>query len=465
MEFDAIIVGSGQAGSPLASALARRGWKVAMIEKSHLGGTCINTGCTPTKTLIHRAEVAHYVRNGARWGVSSKDATVDLPRMVAQKDALIHSRREGQQKAIDQLPNLRLYRGSAKFIGPHDVRVGTETLNSRRIFINSGARPSIPAIPGLDSVPYLTNESMLDLKILPKHLIVMGGGYVGLEFAQMFARFGSEVTIIQRSGQILPREDLEVAEELQKALQADGIKVLLKASVKRVSRQGAGVIAEVAMENDGRTVRLNGSHLLVAVGRTPNTDDLDLDKSGIQTDKNGYVPVNDKLETSVEGIWALGDVKGGPAFTHISYNDYQIVFGNLIEGKNLSIKNRIVPYCVYTDPELGRVGMTEKEAQAKGLVLKIGKIPMTVVARAVERDETAGMMKLIIDAKNDRILGATVLATAGGELVQILYTLMLGDLPYTLMKDAVYIHPTLAEGFFFLVNDVKPVEPSSLAAN
>lgn len=464
MEFDAIIIGAGQAGSPLASGVAKHGWKVALIEQSQLGGTCINTGCTPTKTLVHRAEVAHYARNAARWGVLTKNVSVDLPKIVAQKDALIQSRRDGQQKAINQLPNLHLYRDSAKFVGPHEITVGAEVLKGQRIFINSGARPSIPAIPGLNSVPYLTNESMLDLKILPKHLIVVGGGYVGLEFAQMFARFGSEVTVVQKGGQILPREDSEVAEELQKALEADGIKILLKASVKGVSKQGTAVTAEVATE-DGRTDSLQGTHLLVATGRSPNTDSLDLDKAGLHLDKNGYIPVNDRLETAVEGIWALGDVKGGPAFTHISYNDYQIVFANLIEGKNLSIKNRIVPYCVYTDPELGRVGMTEKEARAQGRPLKIGKIPMSKVARAVERDETAGMMKLIVDATNDRILGATVLGTSGGELVQILYTLMLGDLPYTLLKGAVYIHPTLAEGFFFLMDAVKAVGPATLAAD
>jgi pyruvate/2-oxoglutarate dehydrogenase complex dihydrolipoamide dehydrogenase (E3) component len=464
MEFDAIIIGAGQAGSPLASGLAKHGWKVALIEQSQLGGTCINTGCTPTKTLVHRAEVAHYARNAAKWGVLTKDVSVDLPKIVAQKDALIQSRRDGQQKAINQLPNLHLYRNSAKFVGPHEIKVGAEVLKGQRIFINSGARPSIPAISGLNSVPYLTNESMLDLKILPKHLIVVGGGYVGLEFAQMFARFGSAVTVVQKGGQILLREDSEVAEELQKALEADGIKILLKASVKGVSKQGTAVTAEVATE-DGRTESLQATHLLVATGRSPNTDSLDLDKAGLHVDQNGYIPVNDRLETAVEGIWALGDVKGGPAFTHISYNDYQIVFANLIEGKNLSVKNRIVPYCVYTDPELGRVGMTEKEARAQGRALRIGKIPMSKVARAVERDETAGMMKLIVDATNDRILGATVLGTSGGELVQILYTLMLGDLPYTLLKGAVYIHPTLAEGFFFLMDAVKAVEPSTLAAN
>ncbi len=313
MEFDAIIIGAGQAGSPLASAVAKHGWKVALIEQSQLGGTCINTGCTPTKTLVHRAEVAHYARNAARWGVLTKNVSVDLPKIVAQKDALIQSRRDGQQKAINQLPNLHLYRDSAKFVGPHEIKVGAEVLKGQRIFINSGARPSIPSIPGLNSVPYLTNESMLDLKILPKHLIVVGGGYVGLEFAQMFARFGSEVTVVQKGGQILPREDSEVAEELQKALEADGIKILLKASVKGVSKQGTAVTAEVATE-DGRTESLQGTHLLVATGRSPNTDRLDLDKVGLHLDKNGYIPVNDRLETAVEGIWALGDVKGGPAF-------------------------------------------------------------------------------------------------------------------------------------------------------
>jgi pyruvate/2-oxoglutarate dehydrogenase complex dihydrolipoamide dehydrogenase (E3) component len=465
MEFDAVIIGSGQAGSPLALRLARHGWKVALVERSHLGGTCINTGCTPTKTLVQRAEVAHYARNGARWGVSTREVSVDLPKIIAQKDRLIESRREGQQKGIDQLPNLRLYRGSARFVGPHQVRVGTETLDSRRIFINAGARPSIPAIPGLESVPYLTNESILDLKILPKQLIVIGGGYIGLEFGQMFARFGSDVAIVQSREQILPREDPEVAKELQRALEAEGIKVLLNSKIKTLAKRGPAIIAEAAMANDGSYAVLEGTHVLVATGRSPNTDDLELPKAGIQTDKHGFISVNDKLETTAEGVWALGDVKGGPAFTHISYNDYQIVLANLIEGKNLSIKDRIVPYCVFTDPELGRVGMTEEEARATRLPLKIGRTPMTQVARAIERDQTAGLMKLIVDARNDRILGAAVLASNGGELVHTLYALMLGDLPYTLLKGAVYIHPTLAEGFFFLMDDVKPAEPPALAAD
>jgi len=305
---------------------------------------------------------------------------------------------------------------------------------------------------------------MLNVTVLPKKLIVIGGGYIGLEFGQMFARFGSEVTIIQSNKQIVPREDPEVAAELQRALEAEGIQFLLSANTKRVSQNEAGVSVDVESGSEKRSLRVEGSRLLVATGRRPNTENLDLGKTGIQTDKNGYIPVNDKLETVVEGIWALGDVKGGPAFTHISYNDYQIVFANLIEGKNLSIKNRIVPYCVFTDPQLGGVGLTEKEARAKGFALKIGRVPMSRVARAIERDETAGMMKLIVDAKNDRILGATILSTDAGELVQILYALILGDLPYTLMKSAVFIHPTLAEGFFFLMEDVKLINPPTLAA-
>ncbi len=303
-------------------------------------------------------------------------------------------------------------------------------------------------------------------EILPKHLIVIGGGYVGLEFGQMFSRFGSEVTIVQSREQILPREDPDTAKELQRALEAEGIRVLLNTKIKSLARRrDASMIAEEAIENDGGSVSLEGSHLLVATGRSPNTDDLDLHKAGIQTDKRGFILVDDKLETTAEGVWALGDVKGGPAFTHISYNDYQTVFGNLIDGKNLSIAGRIVPYCVFTDPELGRVGMTEKKARATGLPLKIGKTPMTQVARAIERDETAGLMKLIVKGRNERVLGATVLASNGGESIHILYALMLGDLPYTLLKGAVYIHPILAEGFFFLMNDVKPVEPPALAAD
>ncbi|MFZ0037252.1 MAG: mercuric reductase [Candidatus Acidiferrales bacterium] len=454
MKYDAIILGSGQAGMPLAFALAGRGSTVALVEKGNIGGTCINTGCTPTKTMVARAQVAHYARNAERWGVSTSGVRVNLDTIVAQKNKVVENARNSQTKGIAKFPSLRLYRGHAEFSGPHQVKVGDDLLESDRIFINTGARPSIPEIPGLSSSGYLTNETIMELVTVPEHLLVIGGGYVGLEFGQMFSRFGSQVTIIQTAGQIAPREDVEVAAELQKSLEAEGITFFLDTRTTSVERKDGAV--RLTIEQGGATRAISGTHLLVATGRRPNADDLALEKAGVQTNENGSIHVNSKLETTVPGVWALGDVKGGPAFTHISYNDYQIVYANVIEGKNLSIENRIVPYCVFTDPQLGGVGLTEREARGKGYRLKIGNVPMTRVARAIERDETPGLMKLIVNAENDQILGATILSSDGGETVHILYTLMLANQPYTLLKGAVYIHPTLAEGLFFLMDAVKP---------
>ena len=456
MKYDAIIIGSGQGGNPLAYRLADLGWSVALIEKKNLGGTCINVGCTPTKTMVHRAQVAHYARDAARWGISATNVSVDLAKIVAQKDEVVLSFRGGQQKQVDKRANLRLHRGQARFVRPHQLKVGDELLESEKIFINAGGRPNIPAIPGLDSVSYLTNESIMQLTTVPEHLLVLGGGYIGLEFGQMFRRFGSRVTVLHTGKQIVPREDPEIAAELQKALEAEGIQFLLNTRTTRVENKNSAVTLSFERPADSSSV--TGSHLLIGTGRGPNTDDLGLDVAGIETDKNGFIKVNGRLETNVSGVWALGDCKGGPAFTHISYNDFQIVYGNLVEGKKLSTENRPVPYCVFTDPQLGGVGMTEKEARAKSFKLKIGRCPMTYVARAIERGETAGLMKLVVDASNDRILGASILASEGGELVQILGTLMLANQPYTLLKGAVYIHPTLAEGFFSLMEDVKSVD-------
>jgi len=456
MKYDAIIIGSGQAGNPLTLRLADLGWRVALVEKSNLGGTCINTGCTPTKVMVHRAQIAHYVRNAARWGVRAENVAANLPEIVAQKDKVVQDFRGRKQKQMDRRENIKIYKGQARFMGAHQVRVGDELFESEKIFINTGGRPRIPNIPGLDGVKFLTNENIMNLVDVPEHLIVLGGGYIGLEFAQMFRRFGSRVTVIHNSGQIVSREDPEVATELQQILEAEGLTILLNAQATRVEQKGTAIT--ISVEGLHGSSRVTGSHLLLAIGRRPNTDDLGLEAAGIETDKFGFIKVNHRLETNVPGVWALGDVKGGPAFTHISYNDFQIVDANLTQGKNLSTSNRIVPYCVFTDPQLGGVGMTEKEARAAGHKLKIGKIPMEWVARAIERDETCGMMKIIVDAMNDRILGASILAVEGGELVHILYTLMLGKLPYTLLQGAVYIHPTLAEGFFTLLDHVKPVD-------
>ncbi|HEY6991910.1 MAG TPA: mercuric reductase [Bryobacteraceae bacterium] len=448
--YDAIVIGSGQGGNPLAVAIAGQGAKVALIESDLLGGTCINTGCTPTKTMVASAQVAHYARNAARWGVRASEVSVDLPAILRRKDEVVEKSRSGWPKKFDK--KVDVYRERARFIGMRKIQAGERTLEGERIFIDTGAAPTIPQIDGLEAVPYLTNVSLLELKDLPEHLIVLGGGYIGLEFGQMFRRFGSDVTVVHRGAHILEREDEDVTNELQKCLEAEGVRFELNARATKVEMAGK----QIRLTVNERVI--SGSHLLVATGRSPRTKDLDLGKTGVQVNERGYIVVNDRLETSAAGIWAMGDVNGGPAFTHISYNDYQIVYGNLYEGKNLTTRTRLVPYAVFTDPTLGRVGLSEKEARATGRKLKIGKVPMTWVARAIERAETAGFMKLVVDASNDHILGAAILASEGGELVQILGTLMLAEKPYTLLKGAIYIHPTLAEGFFALMDSVKPTD-------
>jgi pyruvate/2-oxoglutarate dehydrogenase complex dihydrolipoamide dehydrogenase (E3) component len=453
--YDAIIIGSGQAGNPLSQKLADLGWTVALVEKEHLGGTCINTGCTPTKTMVASAQVAHYAREAARWGVHAANVGVDLPAVVARKDAIVNQWRAGLERKAQQRPSLHLYRGRARFVGPHRLQVGEQELESERIFINTGTRVALPTLAGLDRVHYLTNASIMELTALPEHLLVLGGGYIGLEFGQMFRRFGSRVTIVHRDDHILPREDADVTEELRKALEAEGIRFVLAARTQRVDRQGSEVVLQV--EAGGKAETLRGSHLLVATGRRPNTDDLGLEHAGVEVDDKGFIRVDNRLRTNVPGIWALGDVKGGPAFTHISYNDHQIVYANLVEGKDRTTDNRLVPYAVFTDPQLGRVGMTEKQARAAGRRLKVGKIPAAWIARAIERDEKAGLLKIVVDADSDQILGAAILSSEGGELVQIIEFVMLAGAPYTLLKGAVYIHPTLAEGFWTLMEEVKPV--------
>ncbi|MBV8553469.1 MAG: mercuric reductase [Acidobacteriaceae bacterium] len=455
VHYDAIVIGSGQGGNPLAQQLAARGEKVALVESGKLGGTCINTGCTPTKTMVASAQVAHYARNAWRWGVQAQDARVDLPAIIQRKDEVVARFRSGWEKAVDQPGHPEWHRGQARFIGPKQVRVGEHTLQGKRIFIDTGSEPAIPPLKGLDVTPYLTNETLLELRELPEHLVVLGGGYVGLEFGQMFRRFGSKVTIVQSAERILQQEDEDVTAELQKCLEAEGIRLLLKARATKVEGRAGEIEVTVPDANGEQTVQ--GTHLLLAAGRSPRTRHLDLEKTGVKTNEKGYIMVNDRLETGAPDVWAIGDVTGGPAFTHISYNDYQIIYGNLYEGKQLSTKKRLVPYAVYTDPTLGRVGMTEKQARASGRKLKIGKVPMTNVARAIERSETAGFMKLVVDAETDLVVGAAILSSEGGELVQILSTLMLAEKPYTMLKGAIYIHPTLAEGFFGLMESVKAV--------
>jgi pyruvate/2-oxoglutarate dehydrogenase complex dihydrolipoamide dehydrogenase (E3) component len=450
--FDAVVIGSGQAGNPLSQKLADLGWSVALVERENLGGTCVNTGCTPTKTMIASAQVAFYARNAGRWGVRTGPVSVDLPHVVARKDHVVSQSRSGQSRKVQERKTLHLYGGHGRFIGPHAIRVGEGVLESERIFIDTGTRPDVPELDGLRDVDFLDNAGIMRLTEVPEHLLVLGGGYIGMEFGQMFRRFGSRVTVVQRPAQILPHEDADVAHALQQALEGEGLRFLLGATTTRVEKEQGGVALSVEVKGTTETVR--GSHLLVATGRRPNTDDLGLPEAGVQTDQRGFIRVNNRLETSVPGIWALGDVKGGPAFTHISFNDYQIVYANLIEGKVLTTDNRPVPYAVFTDPQLGRVGLTEREARAQGRRILVGKIPMAWVARANERDDTAWLMKLVVDAETNRILGAAILASEGGEVIQILQAVMLAGAPYTLLKGAVFIHPTLAEGLWTLMETV-----------
>jgi pyruvate/2-oxoglutarate dehydrogenase complex dihydrolipoamide dehydrogenase (E3) component len=452
--FDAIVIGSGQAGNPLAHRLADKGWTIALIEREHLGGSCINYGCTPTKTMLASAQAAHDARRAGDLGVRTGPVTVDLASVVKRKDAIVLQWRSGQERHAGKRPTITLYRGAATFVGPKVVRVGGEDLTAKHVFINTGTSPLVLPIEGLDSVPYLTNRNVMDLSELPEHLMVIGGSYVGLEFGQMFRRFGSSVTVVEFAERIVPREDADVVAALRAALEAEGIEFFVPAEVTKVESHGAGIRATVRHRRDGDTRVLDASHILLASGRRPSTDGLGLDTAGIATER-GWVKVNEYLETNVAGVYALGDMNGGPAFTHISYNDFQIVFHNLFNEAKLSTAGRLVPYALFTDPELGRVGLTEEQARAAGRNIRVGSIPVSRVARAIERSTTAGLMKVVVDADTERILGAAVLGQGGGELVQTLMALMMADVSWKLFYRAVYIHPTMTEGFFALMDSVK----------
>ena len=448
-QYDAIVIGAGQAGGPLSTALAQADWKTALIERKHVGGTCVNEGCTPTKTMLASARVAHLARRAADYGVHTGPVTVDLAKVRQRKRDIVDSFRGGSQRRIEQTEGLDLLMGQARFTGPRSVEVslnggGTRHLTADKIFVNVGARPRKPSLPGLDRVPALDSTSIMELDKLPEHLLVLGGGYIGLEFGQMFRRFGSQVTIVQRRGQLLTREDPDVAEQVADILREDGIEVLLEAQAQRVEQAAHGSIHLVVRTPEGERT-LSGTHLLVAVGRVPNTDQLDLAPAGVQIDKRGFIAVNDRLETNVLGVYALGDVKGGPAFTHISYDDFRIIRTNLLEDGNATTSGRPVPYTVFVDPQLGRVGLSEREARAQGLDIRVAKIPMSWVARALEVDETRGLMKAIVDADTGHILGAAILGLEGGEIMAVLQMAMMGGLPYTVLRDAVFAHPTLSE--------------------
>ncbi len=455
--YDAIVIGAGQGGGPMAHKLADLGQKVAFIEEGELGGSCINYGCTPTKTMIASARVAHYARRGPEFGVHTSEIRIDMHEVVARKNAMVQSWRDGQQRNLDKRPNIDLHKGHGRFTAAHEIAVNGETLASDRIFINTGTRPRIIPIPGLDQIQYYTNRNIMDLEVVPEHLIILGGNYIGLEFGQMFLRFGAKVTVIELNDHIVSREDDEVSESLEKILEEEGMQFQLGATTKSVAKTASGL--SVTLEKkDGSSVTISGSHLFMGIGQVPNSDDLGLDKAGIETLQGGWIKSNAKLETNVPGVWVIGDVKGGPAFTHISYDDHLVIYDNIIGGKDRSIEGRIVPYALYTDPELGRVGLSEKEARAAGFKLKTNTIPMEYVARALERSETKGLMKVVVNAANDRILGAAILGPEGGDVVQTLMTLMLADQPYTLFEKRMFIHPTMTEGFFTLMDNVKRVD-------
>jgi len=441
-QYDAIIIGSGQAGGPLSTALARAGYRTALVEREHVGGTCINEGCTPTKTMVASARVAYLARRAADYGVKTGPVEIDMIRVRQRKRDIVDSFRSSSERRITGTPGVDLLRGEARFVAPKTVRVDGDELTAERIFINTGARPSRPPIAGLDSVPSLDSTSIMELDTVPEHLIVLGGGYVGLEFGQMFRRFGSQVTIVQRGPRLLSREDGDVADAVADILRQDGVSVCLETDVLRVEPGIRVLVRSTAGERS-----VVGLHLLVAVGRTPNTDMLDLQATGLQPDKQGFLPANDRLETAVPGIYALGDVKGGPAFTHISYDDYRIIKTNLIDGGNATVDDRPVPYTVFIDPQLGLVGMSEEQARASSRNIQVARMPMRRVARAEEVDETRGFMKAVVDGDNQQILGGAILGLEGGELMSMLEIAMYGKLPYTVLRDAIFAHPTLAESF------------------
>jgi len=446
--YDCIVIGSGQGGTPLCKELAGAGMRTAIVEREHVGGTCINEGCTPTKTMVASARVAYLARRGADYGVLTGELGIDMTKVRARKRTIVNSFRNGSQTRIEKAANLELIFGEAEFTGPKTIRVrkkdGAEiSLSADKYFINAGCRPAIPKVDGLGSVPYLNSTSIMELDSVPEHLLVLGGGYIGLEFGQMFRRFGSRVTVVQSGAQLLNGEDADVAESVLRILREDGLDVLLNSRAARAAKSPTGI--ELTVQSAGNSQTVIGTHLLAAAGRVPNTDFLNCAAGGIVTDEHGYIQADDRLETTAAGVFALGDIKGGPAFTHISYDDFRIIRTNIIEKGSASIKGRLLPYTLFIDPQLGRVGMSESEARTSGRKIRVAKMPMTYVARALELDESRGFMKVIVDAETSQILGAAILGIEGGEVMSQIQLAMMGKLPYQALRDAVFAHPTLSE--------------------
>lgn len=453
--FDAVVVGAGQAGPSLAVRLAKAGWKVALVERNLFGGTCVNTGCTPTKAMVASAHAAHLARRGGDFGFNAGAVTMDMRAVKARKDAIVLKSRTGVEGWLRGTPNCTVFTGTASFEGADVLRVGDDLLQAKHIFLNVGARPTIPAMKGTDSVPFLTSTTILDLEQLPQHLVVIGGGYVGLEFAQMFRRFGSEVTVVDSNPRLAAHEDEDASKVLREIFEAEGIKLRLNATCihleEREGQPAAGI------ECDEGAPHAIGSHILLAVGRTPNTGDLGLSAAGVTTDGHGYIPVDDELRTNVPGIYAIGDCNGRGAFTHTSYNDFEIVAANLLDGDKRRVSDRIPVHALYVDPPLGRIGMSETEVRRTGKAALVGMRPMTRISRAIEKGETTGFMKVLVDAETDLILGATIFGTGGDEAVHCLLTAMYARQTASQFRRAVHIHPTVAELIPTVLGELKPL--------
>ena len=454
--YEAIVIGTGQAGPPLAVRLGNAGRRTAIVERKLIGGTCVNVGCIPTKTLIASARAAHIARRASDFGVVLDGPVgVDMTRIKARKDAIVAQSSANVTKWIRQAPNVTLIEGHARFEGPRSVRVGERVLEAPQIFINVGGRAAVRGIDGLAGVPYLTNSGMMDIDFLPEHLLIVGGSYIGLEFAQMYRRYGSAVTVIEMGPRLIAREDEDVSTTIQAILEAEGVKFRLNATCLGAAPNGSGVSVQMRCHEEPRAV--DGSHLLLAIGRVPNTDDLGLDRAGVRTDARGYIDVDDGLQTSIPGIWAIGDVNGRGAFTHTSYNDYEIVAANLLDGERRRVSDRIPAYALFIDPPLGRVGMTEREVRASGRPALKATRMMSRVGRARERSETQGFMQVLVDAETKKILGAAVLGIEGDEAVHCILDVMAAGAPYTVLQRAMHIHPTVSELLPTLLGDLKPL--------
>jgi len=454
--FDAIIIGTGQAGPSLGARFAEAGMTVAIIERHKFGGTCVNTGCIPTKTLVASAYAAHVARRGAEYGFAvNGDVRVDMKRVKTRKDEVSGRSNRGVEEWLRGLKNCTVIQGHARFQSSHAVVVNDEVLQADKMFINVGGRASVPAMPGIQDVSFLTNSSMMDVDFLPEHLVIVGGSYIGLEFGQMYRRFGSHVTIVEMGPRLIGREDEDISEAVRQILEAEGIQIHLNAKCISLAKHNSGVAVRIGC--DEGPPEIVGTHVLLAVGRIPNTNDLGLDRAGVATDPRGYIVVDDQLQTNVAGIWALGDCNGRGAFTHTSYNDYEIVADNLLSGDHRRVSDRIQAYALYTDPPLGRCGMTDLEIRKSGRAALAAKHPMSRVSRAVEKGETQGFIKISVDAETKHILGAAILGTGGDEVIHVLLDVMYAKAPYTLVQRAMHIHPTVAEFLPTVLSKLQPV--------